>query len=263
MTTNSVSSLVTADFWRDRLRASGIHLGISLVIAALAALLVFGIWYPYPYRELSGGRELFLLVVTVDVILGPLITLAVFNRKKPWSELRMDLAFVGLVQLAALVYGLWTVAVARPVHMVFEIDRYRVVHAVDIEVDALDKTPPGIVALPWTGPTMLSLRPFKNSEESMEATMAALQGAHLGTRPELWQPYEASKADVLKMAKPLAVLKKRFPKESEQIDQLLHSKSTNPQTLLYLPLSGRKAYWTVFIDPQTAAVVATMPLDSF
>ena len=76
MTTLSTSP----SFWSDRLKASGIHLILSLIIAALAALLVFGIWYPYPYREISGGRELFLLVVSVVVILGPLITLAVFNR---------------------------------------------------------------------------------------------------------------------------------------------------------------------------------------
>ncbi len=64
-------------FWKDRLRASAIHFSLSLVVAALSAVLVFGLWYPYPYREISGGRELFLLVVTVDVILGPLITLAI------------------------------------------------------------------------------------------------------------------------------------------------------------------------------------------
>ena len=64
--------------FKNRLRASSIHLGISLLIAALAALLVFGLWYPYPYREISGGRDLFFLVVAVDVAMGPLITLAIF-----------------------------------------------------------------------------------------------------------------------------------------------------------------------------------------
>ena len=103
-------------FWQDRLKASSIHLGISLAIALLAALLVFGLWYPYPYREISGGRELFLILVAVDVILGPLMTLTIFNRSKPWPELRRDLAIVVLIQLAALVYlpmigrkSFWTV----------------------------------------------------------------------------------------------------------------------------------------------------------
>ena len=168
--------------WKDRLRASGIHLGLSLCIAALAAWLVFGLWYPYPYREISGGRELFLIVIAVDVILGPLITLVVFNRAKPWTELRRDLIIVVLIQLAALGYGLWTVWVARPVHLVFEYKLFRVVHAIDIPVELLDKTPTGITALPMTGPTLLSLRPFKDSGESMDATLAAVGGGSWATR---------------------------------------------------------------------------------
>lgn len=256
-------TLTSFDFWRDRLRASAIHLGISLSIAALAALLVFGIWYPYPYREISGGRELFLLVVTVDVILGPLITLAVFNRKKPWTELRRDLAFVGLIQLSALAYGLWTVAIARPVHLVFEIDRFRVVHAIDIEPTLLNRAPQGINAMPWTGPTLLSVRGFKDSNESAEATMAALQGVNIGARPDFWQSYATGIPDVLKVAKPVATLKTRFPKQAAEIDALLQKSSKTPESLLYVPMAGRKDFWTVFVDPVTADVVATMPLDSF
>ncbi len=250
-------------FWADRLKASAIHLALSLAIAALAALLVFGIWYPYPYREISGGRELFLLVVTVDVILGPLITLAVFNRKKPWAELRRDLAMVALLQLAALGYGLWTVYVARPVHMVFEVDRFRVVHAIDVPVEMLGKTPPGVNALPVTGPTLLSLRPFKDGNESMEATMAALQGLSLSDRPDLWQAYGAGVPEIVKTAKPVALLKSRFANQAADIDRVLASTGRAPQTVVYLPMIGRKSFWTVFLDPVTAEVLAYMPLDSF
>ena len=257
------TALLTRDFWRDRLCASAIHLGISLGIAAMAALLVFGLWYPYPYRELSGGRELFLLVVTVDVILGPLITLAVFNRKKPWTELRRDLAMVGLIQLSALAYGIWTVAVARPVHMVFEIDRFRVVHAIDVAPELLKSTPKGIDALPWTGPTLLSLRSFKDSNENLEATMAAIQGASLGARPDLWQSYAAGTLDILRAAKPLASLKSRFPENASEIDQTLQNLGQRPSSVVYLPLAGRKSYWTVLLDAKTAEVLATLPLDSF
>ncbi len=181
--------------WKERLRAAGIHLLISLAIAALAAALVFGLWYPQPYPELSGGRELFLLVVSVDVVMGPLITLAIFNRKKPWKELRRDLAIVGLLQLAALGYGLWTVAVARPVHLVFEYNRFRVVHAIEVPEELIAQAPPGITPLPFTGPDVLSLRPFKDSKEQFDSTMAAVAGVSLSARPDLWQPYATARDD--------------------------------------------------------------------
>jgi hypothetical protein len=250
-------------FWKDRLKASGIHLVISFSLALLAAALVFWLWYPYPYREISGGRELFLLVVAVDVILGPLITLAIFNRAKPWSELRRDLVIVALIQLSALGYGLWTVFAARPVHLVFEYDRFRVVHAVDVPPVLLQWAPRDVVALPLTGPTLLSLRPFRDGQEEMEATLAALNGLSLSARPDLWRPYATAKRDILKAAKPVSTLKTRFPLQASAIDAVISQAGRSPDALVYLPMVGRKSFWTVLLDPATADIVAFMPLDSF
>lgn len=250
-------------FELDRFKASGIHLGISLTVALLAALLVFGLWYPYPYREMSGGRDLFLIVVAVDVILGPLITLAVFNRAKPSRELKRDLVMVALIQLAALGYGMWTVFVARPVHMVFEYDRFRVVHAVDVPVELLNRTPPDIVALPLTGPTLLSLRPFRDANEKLDATMAALEGLSLSARPDLWRSYAAAKGEIWQAAKPVSDLSARFAARSNEINAAIATTGRKPETLAYLPLVSRKSFWTVFLDPVTAEVVGFMPLDSF
>ncbi|MGE0496329.1 MAG: TfpX/TfpZ family type IV pilin accessory protein [Ramlibacter sp.] len=249
--------------WKDRLRASGIHLSISLAIAALAGLLVFGLWFPYPYREISGGRDLFMIVVAVDVILGPLITLTIFNRAKPWAELRRDLAIVGLIQLAGLLYGMWTVALARPVHLVFEIDRFRVVHAVDVPPELLDRAPANLQAMPWLGPTLLAVRPFRNSQESMEATLAALRGLPLGARPDFWQSYAQAKPQLLKAIKSVEILKARFPDRASEIDAVLQTVGRHAESTSYLPMAGRKFYWTAFVDPVTADVVAFMPLDSF
>ena len=249
--------------WKSRLRAAGIHLGISVAVAVLAALLVFGLWYPYPYREISGGRELFMIVVTVDVILGPLITLAIFDLKKPFKELRRDLVVVGLIQLAGLGYGLWTVSLARPAHLIFEIDRFRVVHVVDVPVDLLGKEPPGVDALPLGGPTLLAVRPFRNDVEKFDATMVALRGVPLGARPDLWQPYEDARPEVLKAAKPLHDLKKQFQQRVAEIDGLLKELGRIPATTLWMPMAARKVFWTVLVDATTAQVVGFLPLDSF
>ena len=253
-------------FWRNRLLAAAIHFGLSLVIAVLAAALVFGIWYPYPYREISGGRELFLLVVAVDVVMGPLLTLAVFDSAKPAKALGRDLLVIGLLQLAALGYGLWTVSAARPVHLVFEIDRFRVVHAVDVPGPLLKLAPPDLQSLPLTGPTLLSVRQFKDANESFSATFAALQGAHLGGQPNLWQAYETAKPEVLARARPLADLKSRFPASTGAIDKALTAASTQPrpaQFISYLTLVGRQTFWTVLIDNRTAEIIAFVPIDSF
>lgn len=246
-----------------RLRAGGIHLGISLVVAAAAAAAVFGLWYPHPYREISGGRELFVLLVSVDVVLGPLLTLAIFNRAKPRAELRRDLGVVAALQLAALVYGLWTVAVARPVHLVFEIDRLRVVHALDVPVELMPRVPPGITALPWTGPTLLAVRPFTSEQEKLDATIAALQGLSLSARPDLWQGYEDARPAVLAAARPVTDLLKRFPAQAAEVDKVLREANLAREQAVYLPMVGRKSFWTAFLDARSAQVLAFLPIDSF
>ena len=249
--------------WRDRLRAGSIHFCISALIAAIAALFVFFFWYPAPYREISGGRELFLILITVDVILGPLLTVSIFNRAKPWPVLRRDLAVVGLVQLVALGYGMWTVFVARPVHLVFEYDRFRVVHAIEIPAETLVQAPPGLSTLPLFGPTVLALRPFRDADENFKSTLAALEGLPLSARPELWQPYPDARARVIESAKPAALLKKRFPDRAAEIDRAIERTGHAPDAVLYLPLASRKAFWTVLLDASTTEVIGFLPLDSF
>ncbi|MES2508910.1 MAG: TfpX/TfpZ family type IV pilin accessory protein [Pseudomonadota bacterium] len=255
----------SANPWKLRFSAAGVHLCISLVLAVFAALLVFMVWYPYPYREISGGRTLFLLIVTVDVIMGPLLTFAVFDVRKPRTELVRDLAVIGVLQLAALGYGLWTVAAARPVHLVFEMDRFRVVHAIEVAPSLLEKAAPEFRDFPLFGPTLLSVRPFRDAKESMDATLAALQGVSIGSRPDLWQSYEKARAQILAKAKPLAELKARFPARSAEIDAAV--KSSVPVrangNVVYVPMMGRDTLWTALLDTNTLEVIAFVPIDSF
>lgn len=250
-------------FWKPRLRASGLHFAISVGIAALAAALVFAVWYPGSYGEISGGHHLFLILISVDIILGPLMTLAIFNRTKPRRELRRDLAIVGLVQLAALGYGMWTVFVARPVHMVFEYDRFRVVHAIEIPDSLLSHTPAGVKALPIFGPTVLALRPFRSPDEKLQATMAALNGLSLSARPDLWETYPEARAEILKAAKPAKELKQRFPDRAAELDKAFASTGRPIDSVVYLPMVGRKSFWTVLLDSTSGEVLAYIPIDSF
>jgi hypothetical protein len=253
---------MSSPFSSSRFSAAGIHLLISLGVAAAAAGLVFLVWYPFPYREISGGRELFFIVMAV--VMGPLLTLTVFNRNKPPGELRRDLAIIGMLQMAALVYGLWTVSVARPVHLVFEMDRFRVVHAIEVPEAELDQAPPELQRLPWTGPTPLSMRPFRNDREKVDFTLVALGGLPLGARPALWQDYARAGPQIRAAARPVSELRTRFPAQAGLVDEALKSvPGASAMALGYLPMAGRDKYWTALLDLNTTGVIAFVPIDSF
>ncbi|HSV68468.1 MAG TPA: TfpX/TfpZ family type IV pilin accessory protein [Methylibium sp.] len=247
----------------SRLKAAGVHLGLSALVAALAALLVFGLWYPEPFRQISGGRELFTLIVAVDVVVGPLITFAVFDRRKPWRELRRDLAVVALLQLAALGYGMQVVFQARPVVLALEAgERLRVVRAIDLVSANLAKAPTALRALPWTGRLTVATRE-PTAAERFDAVQLGLAGIDLGMRPEFWLPPENTADAPRRAARPLADLRKRHPAQAGELERSVAATGRVEAQLGYLPLLARRADWVALIDLSSGEVVGHAPIDGF
>lgn len=250
---------------RHALRAAGWHLLSSVLVAALAATLVFGVWFPYPYRELVGGRELFLLVVAVDVVCGPLLTLVLFNPKKPRWELTMDLAIVALIQLAALVYGLYTVVQARPVYLAFEVDRFRAVTYADIQHEVLKPEVGGLQVLSWGRPKVIGVREPANGDEMLRSLELSLGGFDPSVRPDWWVPYDTITDKVLRRAKPLADLRgKRTAEEGAAIDGAVKDSGLDEAQLVWLPMTSfQSTGWVALLDKANAKIVAFAPLDGF
>ena len=222
-----------------RARAAGIHLLISATLAAAAAGLVFGLWYPGFYREVSGGRELFLLLTGVDVVLGPMLTFMVFNLAKGWAHLRRDLAVIGVVQLAALVYGLHSVYAARPIALVFEVDRFRVIRTADVYEPDLPKVRPEYRSQPLTRPRLLGTRAPAPGDERTEAVFMGLSGINRANRPLFWQPYANSVPDVLAKSRPVSVLLDQYPGRGTELRGRLAELGADASSARFTPLMAR------------------------
>jgi hypothetical protein len=246
-----------------RIKAFLIHFVVSLFFAGLSALLVFRYWYPGAYREMSGGVDIFTLIVCVDLILGPLITFVIVNAKKTRRHLLLDISFVAALQIFGLSYGLWTAFNARPVYLVFEYHRMAIVHASDIDLDHLEKYRPEYLKLPTSGPELLSLRELSQSEV-IESVMHAALGVSQAAQPNLWQPYGQAKTEILLQAKPLTELLARSPgsKQTEEIHKIIKAKGVPVDRAIYLPLLGRKDVWTVIIDSNTAYPVGFVEINT-
>lgn len=245
-----------------RLRAALIHLCLSAAVAALAALLVFGLWYPTPFREISGGRELFLIVIAVDVVLGPVITFAIFDRRKPRRELQRDLAVVALLQLAGLAYGMHTVFVVRPVVMALEGSRLRVIRALDLDQPELAKAPIELQHMPLWGIQLVATRPPR-LDEKQQATEMGLAGVDIGMRPEFWLPTSTTGAAMAKAAHPLAELRKRFSSRAAELDAAIADTRRPAETLKFLPILARRTDWVALVDAATGSIVGYAPFDGF
>lgn len=248
---------------RHRLRWSVGHFLVSCLVMLVVGGLIFFVWYPHPYRVLSGGLSLFMLVAGVDLVLGPVCTLAVASAKKTLSQLRMDVALIGVVQLAALSYGAWTVFQSRPVYLAFEIDRLRVVHAIDVDAGLLSRSAPEFRELPVWGPELVAIRPFVSSTEKMEMTMAALQGVDIGSRPDLWVAYPSQTDAIGAAALPVKALMSNKPQEASKIEAALTSAGLKLDEARYLPVVSRQSAWTAILSPNDVRPVQFLPIDPF
>ncbi|MBM3392072.1 MAG: hypothetical protein FJY34_08890 [Betaproteobacteria bacterium] len=253
----------------QRLRAAApavlTHLAASAAVAFCCAWLVFGLWYPFPYGDMAGGRGLFLLLVGVDVVCGPLLTLIVFDTRKPRGELLRDIGFIVLIQLAALAYGVAAAAQARPVFLAFEGNRFRVVSLPDIETDSLARAPEALRQFGLGGPRLIGVRLARPVDPDFpESIQLSLRGVHPAYRPERWVDYEAQRRDVARAARPLSALRQKHPERQAEIDEALRQAGLAEERIGFLPLvSSRRDDWVTLVDRERGAPVAYVPFDGW
>jgi hypothetical protein len=247
--------------WREKLVATAVHFAVTLALAAIAAALIFLVWFPDPFQTMIGGTELFMLVVGCDLALGPLMSLVIYNSRKSRRELVIDYAVVGVVQIAALVYGVTIMSDARPVYVAFSKDRYEIVLAGDIKpAELATARDPKYAHLPWTGPKYVAI--VVPPAEHNEALFEALNGNEDHQRPRFYVAYESQLATVRRRAKPLAELEQKKPEAHALIDAALKKAGAPRDGLSWLPVRHFRGFWTALVD-DSGKVVAWVPLDPY
>lgn len=244
-------------------KMAGGHLLLSILVAACTAFVVFKIWYPHPYGIILGGLGLYSLVMMIDVVCGPLLTLILASPAKTKKQTWQDLVLVALIQLGALGYGLYTVSIARPVAVVFEVDRFVAVGAIDVIPESLPKATPEMQKLSWTGAKRIALREPANADETNALLDLSLSGKERSLMPDWWLPdNEQARAKIKTVMRPLAQLKAAHPDNSDLVEAV--AKTGLPENQLYfLPFtSALNKDWAVLLDEQTE-FVGFVPVDAF
>jgi len=242
-----------------RWQAASIHLGISALIAASVVGVMLVLWYPQPYFRVSGGGTLMLLLIGVDVVVGPLLTLIVFNPRK--KHLKLDLAVIGVLQLAALAYGAGIMFEARPVYVAFAGDRFELVEANAIDPGDLAQARPEFRTLSLTGPRVVGTRLPDDPGERNRLALAAMMGGSIGLFPKFYVPYATVSQAALARSKPLAVLRERDPGRAQEIATWVASSGRPEAALRFVPLQARHGDMCVVVDAKSAEVVGVLALD--
>ncbi|MGG2395803.1 TfpX/TfpZ family type IV pilin accessory protein [Pseudomonas sp. SH1-B] len=237
-----------------RFRAFFVHLIGSLVVGLSILALVFGLWYPSPLHQALGVTSIFIMLLMVDMVLGPLLTLLVCKPGK--QTLKFDLVVIVVLQLTALVYGLGAVFQGRPVWLVFNADRFDVVQAIDIDRRRINEALLQYQVPAWSGPQWVAAVYPDDIERRNEVLFEAAQGgSDIAQRPELYRPLVESAEKMQHRAESLSSLSKY--NDPAVVSGAL---AVWPQATGWLPLMARSQSMVVLLSDGNTKVLAVVPL---
>lgn len=236
--------------WKEKTKAFLIHLIISMIVALVSMAVVYLVWNPYPLYKATGITKIFLLMLGIDLTLGPLLTFIVFKKGK--KTLRFDLAVIGILQLSALIYGLYHVYEGRPVWIAYNVDRFDLVRVNEIDNRQIAKA-----KLEYQEPSnfkpqyVAAIVPKDNLKLKNQILFDEIgSGIAPSQRPELYQPIEKAYMLLVNRARPLSELDNY--NEPKLVKQILIK---YPQADSFVPLKANAVDMTVLIDKKNGGKV--------
>lgn len=253
--TDAQENLKTLSNMPARLYAFLIHLGASFAVALCAVVVVFLLWYPAPLHVATGVTAIFLILLGVDVVIGPMLTLLVYKPGK--KTLHMDLSIIIALQLTAFAYGMWTVSQGRPAWLVFNADRFDLVRVNEIDTRDLSTAPPEYRTPNLSGPLWVSAMRPPSAETRNTILMESLfAGVDVYHRPQLYQPLDQATSSIRDKARPLSELDQYNPPE-----QTADTLARWPEADAWLPLKANARSMVVLLSNNASTPLAIVSLN--
>ena len=225
------------------------HLAISLLIALIAIAIVFFVWYPAPLAQAVGVTSIFLMLLAIDVIVGPLFTLLVYKQGK--KTLKSDLTVIILIQLSAFVYGFYSIAQGRPVWIAYTVDRFELIRANEVIGENQD------YPLPWIAPEYISVEVRKNNaKEQIDMMLMEIQSSiSPAQQPKYYSSFSQSKSYI--QTKSISLLNLNHYNTTIMVETVL---TKHPRATAWLPLKANAQDMVVLVDKQQGEVIKIVDL---
>ena len=229
------------------------HRSLSLLIALLVIGLVFFVWYPSPLTSAVGVTQIFLMMLAIDVIVGPVLGLLVYKEGK--KSLKFDLTVIIFLQLTALCYGIYSIEQGRPAWLVYNVDRFELVRKNEIIQDNIAKALPQYQQPSWLKPQFVATEFAKDANQRSDDMFAeVLGGISIAQRPERYVELNKAKKQMQQRAQKLELLQQYNNKAD--VEKIL---AKYPQATAFLPMKASAVDMIVLID-QNANVVKIVDL---
>jgi hypothetical protein len=248
-----------------RLKAFGLHLSGS----ATALTLVLGAfwlgWYRWPGWYLASALQIVGILVLVDLVLGPTLTLIVANPGKPRSELTRDITIIVVVQLIALAYGGVTLWSGRPLYYTFSVDRLELVQASDLkagDISVARRGNPALAPFWYSLPRWIWAPLPEDADEAQRIVTAALSGGpDVIQLPRYFRPWEQGLPELRKHLQKLDEMPYFSPAEKRRLTSRLAQLGLVPDQANAMVMWGGSRRLLAVFDLETLRIRALLKAD--
>lgn len=240
----------------SRFKAFAIHFAISFVIFLVLLYFILVQWYPEPLFSTDGGWRVIRIIIGVDLILGPLLTLIVFKSGKP--GLKFDLTVIALVQALALSWGVWNTYNERPAAIIYSIDFFTPVPAYQLAEQGITAKELKKFGNTWPILIYIDVPKEKLSEILSEAMQA---GKPLYLLSKYYKTFGKEQAAILKEN---SMNIEKYVEDKPELKKLYqHSliTGTAKTNISYLALHSREKWVTVIFDLDEMKIIGTLDIE--
>jgi hypothetical protein len=251
---------------RSRLTAFALHLLASAAALGLVLGTLYAGWYRWPGWYLTGAAHVLLVLLIVDLGLGPTATLIVANPRKARSVLARDIAVIAIVQLLALGYGAATLWRGRPLYYTFSVDRLQMVQAPDLaaeEIGRARRENPALAPHWYSGVRWVwAPLPSDPAEANRIMQSAIFGGRDVIQMPRYFRPWSAGLAQLRAHLTSVGDLKALSPSQQKTAASRMRARGLDPaqhNVLLMWGSGGRRL--VVVFDTGTLDVRSMLKSD--
>lgn len=250
---------------RFRLKAFGLHLSGSAVALTIALGTFWLAWYQWPGWYLASVLHVAGILVMLDLVLGPTLTLIIANPAKPRRELARDIAIIVTVQLAALVYGATTLWLGRPLYYTFSTDRLELVQASDLkaaDIAAGRRDNPALAPFWYSRPRWVWAPLPENPDEAQKIVSSALSGGtDINQMPRAYRPWSAALAALRGRLATVDTMQFFNPKEKQALKSRMSQLQLPVDQANAITLWGGSRRVLVVLDLKTLDIRAILGTD--
>ena len=243
--------------FKIKLKASLIHLALSIVLVGLVIGSIVFLFFPQLFIHISDFKEIASIIISVDLILGPLLTFVVFQPNK--KSIKFDLSVIAALQFSALVYGAYALFEVHPVYITFNVDRFTIISAKDAEPEKAQYDEFKVSKLA-TAKLAFAKMPEDQAKRNEIILTAAMGGGDLDQRVEYYEPYNENISHILAMGIDKKIIISSA-KTDKNIKSFIDKHQNTIDEFVFLPINSAKKDAIIVLDKLSAQPVATINSD--